>query len=620
MELVECVPNFSEGRDQTVIDKITSEIESVDDVELKDVDMGEDTNRTVVTFVGSPDGVKEAAFKAIKKASELIDMRKHEGSHPRMGATDVCPFVPVRGVTMDDCVEIANQVGKRVGEELGIPVYLYEYAATEEKRRNLATVRSGEYESLNDKLSNPEWKPDYGPAEWNELVKRAGATVIGAREFLIAYNINLNTKNKKIAWDIALEMRRRGRAKRVNSPDQHYWKGKIVRYGDDEFPCGECDFVGDTFEEVHEHTKEEHGYDLKGFLEKEYGYEVNDLKGKAVKQRGNFDYCKAIGWYVDEYKRAQISINLTNYKETNLHDVYEFARDRARKMGARVTGSEIVGLAPYDALLRSGKYYLEKMNLPTGIPKEDIIETAIQSLGLKDVSDFDPDEKLIGGPAKPEEALVDMKVDDFVNEVSRGSSTPGGGSIAALAGSVGAALSSMVCNLSTGGRGTAEIDDVLIPVAVKAQELKDELIKAIDEDTNAYDKYMEAKNMPKSTKNEREKRKKAMEEGLKHAAEVPMDTARTSAEILDLAEKVAEHGKSGAVSDALVSAQMAYSGVLGGIANVKINLEDYLSKDFIEDKRFAKEMLEECEKLNKRAEKKKNRVIEIAEDRLELDK
>ncbi len=611
MELVECVPNFSEGRDEAVIDEITDEAKSSDEVELKDVDMGADTNRTVVTFVGTPEGVKEVAFNMIKKASELIDMSEHEGSHPRMGATDVCPLVPVKGVTMKDCAEMAHGLAKKVGEELEIPVYMYEEAATEKKRENLATIRSGQYEGLDEKLTDPEWEPDYGPAEWNENVKKTGATVIGAREFLIAYNINLNTKNKKVAWDIALEMRRRGRAKREGSHDQHYWKGRIVRYGEDEFPCGECDFVGSSFEEVHEHTEQEHEYDLKEFLEKEYDYDVESLEGKAVKKRGEFDHCKAIGWYVDEYERAQISINLTDYKKTSLHDVYEFARERARKMGVRVTGSEIVGLAPYDALKRTGKYYLEKMNMPTGVPEQDVIETAIQSLGLRDVAKFDTEEKLIGGPTRPEDALVEMDVDEFVHEVSRDSSTPGGGSIAALAGSLGAALTSMVANLSTGGRGTGEVDPILMPVADKAQELKKELLRSVDEDTSAFDKYMEAKRMPKSTQEEREKRKKAMQDGLKHAVEVPMETAKTSADVIDIAEEAAEHGKKDAVSDALVAAQMAYSGLIGGIANVKINLGDVNDEEFVEKK------LEECEKLKEEYEEKKERVIEKAEERLD---
>ena len=614
MELVECVPNFSEGRDKSVIDEITGEIKAVEDVELKDIDMGADMNRTVVTFVGSPEGVKKAAFNAIKKASEIIDMSKHEGSHPRMGATDVCPFVPVQDVSMEDCIELAEEVGRRVGEELGIPVYLYEEAATEEKRENLATVRSGQYEGLDEKLADPEWKPDFGPAEWNETVKKTGATVIGAREFLIAYNIDLNTRQTKVAWDIALEMRRRGRAKRENSPDQHYWKGKIVRYEEGKYPCGECDFVGESFYEVHEHTEKEHGYCLEDFLMKEYGYDITDLEGKAVKQRGNFDYCKAIGWYVDEYNRAQISINLTNYKETAIHEVYEFARDRAKKMGARVTGSEIVGLAPYQALLDSGRYYLKKMNMPTGAPKKDIIETAIQSLGLNDVSEFDPDEKLIGGPKVPEDALIAMRTDEFVHEVSRDSSTPGGGSIAALSGSIGAALSSMVCNLSTGGRGTADIDPKLIPVAERAQELKDELLRAVDEDTNAFDDYIAAKKMPKSTEEEKKKRKKALEEGLKKAVEVPMDTARSSHDVIELAIDAAEYGKIGAISDALVSAQMAYSGVIGGIANVKINLGDIHDEDYIEEK------LEECEGLKEESKEMLERVIDISEGKFKIER
>ncbi|MFW6144980.1 MAG: cyclodeaminase/cyclohydrolase family protein, partial [Candidatus Natronoplasma sp.] len=351
-------------------------------------------------------------------------------------------------------------------------------------------------------------------------------------------------------------------------------------------------------------------FDLKEFLEKHYDYDVTDLEGKAVKQRGKLDHCKAIGWYVDEYERAQVSINLTNYKETSLHDVFEFARDRARRMGVRVTGSEIVGLAPYDALLRSGRYYLEKMNLSLGVPEEDIIETAIQSLGLRDVAEFDPEEKLIGGPVTPEDALVEMKVDDFIHEVSRDSSTPGGGSIAALSGSLGAALSSMVSNLSIGGRGTEEVDPILMPVADGAQELKKDLLKAVDEDTQAFDKYMEAKRMPKSTEEERRRRKKAMEEGLKYAVKVPLETAKKSAEVIDLAKKAAEHGKKGAVSDALVSAQMAYSGMVGGIANVKINLGD------VEDKEFVEEMLDECESLRKEYREKKEEVMELAEERL----
>ncbi len=609
MKIVECVPNFSEGKDKGMIHEITAEIEAVEGVELKDIDMGADMNRTVVTFIGEPGSVKEAAFRGIKKAAEIIDMSKHEGSHPRMGATDVCPFVPVKGVTMDDCVDIAKEVGKRVGEELNIPIYLYEEAATEEKRRNLATVRSGEYEGLEDKLVDPDWEPDFGPAEWNDRVKKTGATVIGAREFLIAYNIDLNTRNTKIAWDIAFELRDRGRSKREGSPDDHYWKGNIVRYSKDRYPCGECDHLESTFEDIREHTQEEHGYDLKEFLEKDYDYDVTDLEGKAVKKRGKFSHCKAIGWYVDDFNRAQVSINLTNYKETSIHDVYEESKKIARDMGVTVTGSEIVGLVPYQALMESGRYYLEKQGQPTGVPWWDVVETAIQSLGLRDVSEFDIESKVIGAPWIPDDALASMNVDELVHEVSRDSSTPGGGSIAALSGSLGAALCSMVCNLSTGGRGTEDVDPILMPVADGVQELKQRLLEAVDEDTRAFDAYMEAKQMPRSTKEQRDKRKRAMDKGLKHAVQVPLDTAKMSAEVIELMLDAAEHGKKGALSDATVGAQMAYAGVVGGIANVKINLADMKDQEYVET------VLEECEDIQHLADKRLKEVKDIVDSR-----
>ncbi|MFO8110249.1 MAG: glutamate formimidoyltransferase [Thermoplasmata archaeon] len=609
MKIVECVPNFSEGKDRGTINEITREIESVDNVELKDVDMGPDMNRTVVTFVGEPESVKEAAFRAVKKASEIIDMNKHRGSHPRMGATDVCPLVPVSGVTMEECVELARELGERVGEELGIPVYLYEEAATEEKRKNLATVRSGEYEGLEKKLVDPDWKPDFGPAGWNENVKKTGSTVIGAREFLIAYNINLNTRNTKMAWDVAFELRDRGRSKREGSPDEHYWKGSIVRYSKDRYPCGECDHVETTFEGIRKHTHEEHGYDLKEFLKKNYDYDVSDLEGKAVKKKGKFDHCKAIGWYVDDFKRAQVSINLTNYKDTSIHEVYEEAKKIARDMGVSVTGSEIVGLVPYGALRDSGRYYLEKQGQPTGVPWWDIVETAVQSLGLRDVAEFDIESKVIGAPFVSEDALVSMKVDEFVHEVSRDSSTPGGGSIAALSGSIGAALGSMVCNLSTGGRGTQEIDTVLMPTADRIQELKDRLMDAVDEDTSAFDAYMEAKKLPRSTDKEREIRKEKMIEGLKHAVDVPLGTAKNSLEVMELLVKAARYGKKGALSDAVVGSQMAYSGIIGGIENVKINLKEMDEEDYIDS------VLLECEELKGQAEEILKEVQDTAENR-----
>ncbi len=610
MKLVECVPNFSEGKDKGIIDGITGEIKSVEGITLKDVDMGADMNRTVVTLVGSPEAVEEAAFRGIKAAHELIDMSKQTGSHPRMGATDVCPLVPVENVSMEECIEMANRVGKRVADELGIPVYLYEEAATEEKRRNLAVIRAGQYEGLEEKLKDPAWKPDFGPVEYTDVVKRSGATAIGAREFLIAYNINLNTRQTKIAWDIAFEIRDKGRAKRDDGPGGHYWKGDIVRYDDDSYPCGECDYVGKSFEEVKKHTKDEHGYDLQEFLQEHYDYDVTDLKGKAVKKKGKFPHCKAIGWFVDDFDRAQISINLTNYKITSIHEVYEAAKEVGQDMGVAVTGSEIVGLVPYNALLEAGKFYLKKQKQPTGIPYMDILETAVQSLGLRDVTDFDVEDKVIGLPTVTEDALVAMRTDEFVHELSRDSATPGGGSVAALSGAMGAGLLSMVCNLSTGGRDTEEKDPILIPVAEELQELKDSLLKAVDEDTNAFDDYMAAKKMPKGTVEERKTRKKAMKEGLKNAVEVPLCTAELSGKVIDAADAVAEHGKSSAASDALVGAQMAFSGVVGGIANVRINLKDMDDQDYISS------MESRCESLHGEYLDKLHKVIDMVEKKV----
>jgi len=428
-KLVECVPNFSEGRNKDVIKQITDTIEAVDGVSLLDVDPGPDMNRTVVTFVGTPEGVKEAAFQAIKKASELIDMSIHHGSHPRMGATDVCPFVPVSGVTTEECIELSKEVARRVGEELGIPVYLYEKSARKPERENLAVIRQGEYEALPEKLKKPEWKPDFGPAKFNA---KAGATVIGVREFLIAYNINLNTREFRYATDIAFELREKGRSvRRSNSDDTFYFKNTdILKYEPGSYPCGNCDFIGKTINETIEHCKKEHGYDLVELL-KSHDIDPRVLgKGESVKRPGKFKYCKAIGWMVKEYDRAQISINLTNYKETSMHDVLKEARRLAAERGVVVTGSEVVGMVPYSALLETGKYYLKKQGRSAGVPARDILETAVQSLGLRDVADFKIEERVLGLPKNPESALVEMKVTDFADEVSRESPAPGGGSIA----------------------------------------------------------------------------------------------------------------------------------------------------------------------------------------------
>ncbi len=592
--LIECVPNFSEGQNLDVIKQITNEIESVKGVKLLDVDPGYDMNRTVVTFIGEPEAVGEAAFRAIKKASELIDMSTHKGSHPRMGATDVCPFVPVNGVTEEEAIALAESVAKRVGEELGIPVYLYEKAAKTEERRNLAVIRAGEYEALPEKLKDPKWKPDYGPAEFNA---KAGATVIGVREFLIAYNISLNTREKKYASDIAFELREKGRSARRPAGKPYYFKGgKILRYQEGKYPCGSCDFDGKTIEETIEHCKTEHGYDLVELL-KLNNIDPQHPEGKPVKKPGMFKNVKAIGWMVDDYDRAQISINLTNYKVTSMQHVLEATRKLAAERGLVVTGSEIVGMVPFDALLETGKYYLEKQERSRGIPVRDILETAVQSLGLRDVADFNIDERVLGLPKHAKGSLVDMKVYEFTDEVSRESPAPGGGSIAALAGALGAALVSMVSNLTAFKRGSEKIDDVLNAAAEKAQSIKDALIKAVDDDTNAFNAYMEARRMPSKTEEEKAAREKAMLEGLKEAVKVPLRTAELSLEALKLAAEIVNIGNPNSVTDVGVGAHIALTGVVGGIYNVLINLKD------IDDETFNAEMRERCRALRTDADK-----------------
>ena len=457
-KLVECVPNFSEGRNSDVIKQITDAIEAVDGAKLLDVDPGPDMNRTVVTFVGSPDVVEEAAFRAIQKASELIDMSVHSGSHPRMGATDVCPFVPVSGVTEEECIELSKKLARRVGEELNIPVYLYERSAQKPERRNLAIVRQGEYEALEDKLEKPEWKPDFGPAKFNA---RAGATVIGVREFLIAYNINLNTREPKYATDIAFELRAKGRSARRGNTDPIYLRGtEILKYEKNKYPCGKDDFIGKTIKETVDHCKKEHGYDLVERL-KLNEIDTGKPEGESVKITGKFLNCKSIGWLVKEYDRAQISVNLTDYKVTSMHHVLEESRKLAADRGIVVTGSEIVGMVPYPALLECGIYYLKKQGRSAGVPIRDILESAVQSLGLRDVAEFNLNERVLGLPKNLDDSLVEMKVNDFVDEVSRESPAPGGGSIAALAGALGASLASMVSNLTANKRGSDAVDDVL---------------------------------------------------------------------------------------------------------------------------------------------------------------
>jgi len=606
-QLIECVPNFSEGRNPEIIKQITDEIEKIDGIKLLDVDPGYDMNRTVVTFIGSPKSVKEAAFQAIKKASELIDMSKHKGSHPRMGATDVCPFVPVSGISIEETIQLSKEVAERVGTELGIPVYLYEKSAQKPNRKNLAVIRAGEYEALPEKFKNPEWQPDFGPFKFNP---RSGATVIGVREFLIAYNINLNTREVLHATDIAFELREKGRSVRKGNTRPFYYMGsEVVKYQENNFPCGSCNFVGSTFEQIEEHCKTEHDYSLKDLLLLN-GVNLQKLNGESVKKPGLFSNCKAIGWMVPNYDRAQISINLTDYNVTSMHHVISATRKLATERGLIVTGSEIVGMVPYPALLEVGKYYLAKQNRSAGIPIKDILQTAVQSLGLTDVSDFNIKERVLGLPTNLESALVEMKLSDFVDEVSRESPAPGGGSIAALAGALGASLQSMVSNLTANKRGTETIDGLLNTSAEKAQAIKDYLLKAIDDDTNAFNSYMDARRLPQKTEAEKTARFEAMQNGLKEAVAVPFHTAVESAKAIEIAKLVAELGNPNSITDVGVGAQMAFAGVVGGIYNVLINLKE------IKDEEFNSKMKKDCSTLKLKAEQMLKEVNEIVEGKL----
>jgi glutamate formiminotransferase len=514
--LVECVPNFSEGRNRAVIDAIADAIKGVAEVKLLDVDPGADTNRTVYTFVGPPEAVSDAALKAARRAYELIDMARHHGAHPRMAAMDVCPIVPVADVTMDECVEISRGIGRRIADELQVPVYFYEYAATSEARRSLAAIRAGEYEALEQKLQDPAWAPDAGPARFDP---RFGAPVVGAREFLIAYNVNLNTRDRKLANEIALNIRENGRVARDAA-----------------------------------------------------GQPLLDEHGRQVKRPGKLKAVRAIGWYIEQYRQAQVSINLINYKTTPLHVVFETVREEAEKLGLIVTGSELVGLMPLQPLLDAGKFYLRKQGKSAGAPEREVIETAVRSLGLDQLAAFDPDKKVIDYQFRARGPLVSLAVDRFVDEVSSESPAPGGGSVAALAGSLAAGLSAMVANLTVGKKGYDSAWTELSALAERGQALKDRLLRAVDEDTEAFNAAMAAMRMPKGTPAEQAARDAALEAGYQQAARVPLGTAAACLEAIDLARLVAEKGNRNSASDAGVAALMARAGVEGAVLNVLINL------------------------------------------------
>ena len=606
--VVECVPNFSEGRDLAKMRRITEAIESVSGVKLMDVDPGADTNRTVVTFVGDPDSVLEAAFRGIAAAARLIDMRTHGGAHPRMGACDVCPFIPVEGVSMDDCAELARRLGERVGRELEVPVYLYEHAASCPARANLAEVRKGEYEGLEKKLLDPEWKPDFGPARFNPAF---GALITGAREFLIAYNITLNSADKAHASDIAMQLREKGRVARRKQRNAYYSSGQELRYAQELFPCGNCDYDGKRFEDTERHCHEAHGYSLRELLAANDIDAAKSVAGQKVYRAGLFRACKAIGWYVDAFKRAQISINLTDWSVTSPRDVLEAARKMAAARGLVVTGSEIVGLVPFQALYQTGRAYLEAQGKSAFVPVGDVLQAAVFSLVLNDVAPFEIEKKVLGLPKTYAGGLTDMRCRDLVDEVSRGTPAPGGGSIAALAGSLGAALASMVANLTQGKAASDAAETALLAAAEKAQRAKDTLLLAVDEDTSAFSAYMDARRLPAGTAEEQAHRAAKMQEGLKLAIEVPLRTARLSFEAMEIAETTMQHGNPNCITDALTGVTIAYAGVRGGIWNVLINFKD------ITDAAYVAKMQPACAKLLEQAEALLARATQEGDARLE---
>jgi len=542
MRLVECVPNFSEGRNQKVLDAIAEAIQGVDGVRLLDVDPGASTNRTVMTFVGEPEPVLEAAYRGIAKAQTLIDMRQHQGAHPRIGATDVCPFIPVSGVTMEDCVRLSNLLGARVGKDLGIPVYLYAEAAKMSERNNLADVRRGEYEGLADRMKLG-FKPDYGPNDFNAI---SGATVIGARQFLIAYNVNLNTRSVKLANEIAFTIREAGRAKRDA-------EGNIVKNAD----------------------------------------------GTNVMVAGSLAAVKAVGWYIDEYEQAQVSINLVDYRVTSLHQVFEEVVNVASSLGVRVTGSEIVGLTPLAPILQAGRFYLEKQGVSSGVPESVLVATAVKSLGLSDITKFIPKEKIIEYTVEPKgKQLKNLSLTDFVDSVSLDTPAPGGGSVAAAMAGMSAALVSMVANLTYGKKGFEAEKGAMNEIALAAQALKSRLVSLVDEDTEAFNACMDCRRLPKATDEQKLARDKAIDAANKTATLVPYTVMEKSIEAIDLAFTVAEKGNPNSISDAGVALVSAVAAAEGAYMNVLINLPG------IEDKEFCKSIKESADALIRHARDK----------------
>ena len=557
--LIECVPNFSEGRDESIIKSITSVVETIEGVKLLDVDPGKATNRTVVTFVGSPEKVIEAAFLAIKKASELIDMSKHSGEHPRMGATDVCPLIPISNITIEETIEYAKKLAQRVAKELNIPTYLYEEAATKPERRNLSTIRSGEYEGLAKKLKNPQWQPDFGEAKFNP---KSGATVIGVRDFLIAYNVNLNTKSTKKANSVAFDVREQGRIKRIGDPIT----GEVVK----------------------------------------------DEKGNSVRETGSLKHVKAIGWFIQEFDIAQISMNLTNYKETPLHIAFEEVVKKSDERGLRVTGSEIVGMVPLKVMKDAGIYFLKKQVRSHGVSEKELIHIAVKSLGLDELYKFEPDKKIIEYALdnKDNSPLINLSLKEFADETASESPAPGGGSVAAYSGVLAASLTSMVANLSANKRGWEDKVETMSEYAYQAQQIKNKLLKLVDEDTKSFNQVMLANSLPKNTDLEKEKRNQAIEESNQYAAQIPFNVMQTIFESLELIKQMTENGNPNSITDAGVAMLCARSGIIGAFLNVKINASG------INDKDFCNKLITEGNKIVNKTNQMEKEILNFIESKI----
>jgi glutamate formiminotransferase/formiminotetrahydrofolate cyclodeaminase len=558
-KLIECVPNISEGRDDAKIKAIYSVVETVEGIKLLDVDPGKATNRTVITFIGEPHQVVEAAFQLIKKAQELIDMTKHKGAHPRFGATDVCPFIPVANATMEDCITCAKELGERVGRELNIPVYLYEHAASSAQRKNLATVRSGEYEGIEDKIVKPEWKPDFGPASFQA---KSGNLAISARDFLIAYNVNLNTTSVRRANNIAFDIREQGRSKT-----------------DDGTPTGKL---------------------------------VLDAQGNQERIDGSCKGVKAIGWFIEEYGVAQISMNITNVNETPLHKAFDECNKSAYERGMRVTGSELVGLVPLKSMLDAGKYFLEKQERSSGVSEAELIKIAVKSMGLDELAPFNPKKNIIEYMLAEDDIrpLVKMDLSAFADETASESPAPGGGSIAAYLGALGISLGTMVANLSSHKRGWDDRWEAFSEWAAKGQALKDKLLWLVDEDTNSFNKIMDAFKLPKGSDEEKLARTQAIQDATKYAIEIPFNVMETSFASFELLKEMAANGNPNSVSDAGVGALCARSAVLGAYLNVKINVSE------LKDEVFKKDILAKAYKIVEATKKAEDKILAIVESKL----